>query len=195
MVALESASNAPLRFLMFPLSSVKPARCETATKVPAVSNTSTSRRAKITGTNATSRAARMSSSNSTGAIEGGADTSPPNSEIPVAQPSSEARRMPIMIAPKTCLALKMMMSVNPIRKNRVSGRATLARVTMVASLPSTMPALCSAINPIKKPMPAEMPRFRFMGMLLMSHSRIGTILMTTKITPEIKTAPSAVCHG
>ena len=55
------------------------------------------------------------------------------------------------------------------------------RPTRVAGLSTTMPAFFRAISARKKPMPAEMPKRRDMGMLLMIHSRIRNRLSRKKI--------------
>ncbi len=66
--------------------------------------------------------------------------------------------------------------------------------TLVAGLETTIPALLSAINAKKRPIPAEIPTRRDIGIELIIHSRILKILKKMKITPDTKTAARATCH-
>ena len=67
-------------------------------------------------------------------------------------------------------------------------------VTRVAGLPTTMPAFLSAISARNRPMPAAIAILSDLGIALTIHSRIGSTLMMKKMTPEMKTQPSATCQ-
>ena len=71
---------------------------------------------------------------------------------------------------------------------------SLPCVTRVALLPTTMPAFLSAISARNRPMPAAIAILSDLGIALTIHSRIGSTLMMKKMTPEMKTQPSATCQ-
>jgi hypothetical protein len=192
-VALESDSSARRRRGRCPSSLSMPARLATPTRVPAVSNTSTRSSVRITVTMDRSKAARISSSRNV-LIDGGAETRPWKSAAPVAQPRAVTASMPITTAPTVRRAESAAMSTNP-SSMKIAGVAVRSpRPTMVASLATITPLPDRAMMPRKKPMPAEMPSFRERGMALISHSRIGSTDSAMKISPEMNTAPRALCQ-
>ena len=71
---------------------------------------------------------------------------------------------------------------------------SLPWVTRVAGWATTMPAFLSAISARNRPMPAAIAILSDIGMALTIHSRIGSTLMMKKMTPEMKTQPSATCQ-
>ena len=112
-VAPESASSAPRSRGSRPSASSRPPRVATATRVPAVSNTSTSNSDRITVTIDRCSAPATSSCNRTGAGEGGAATTPWNSAAPVTQPTAAMHNMPITRAPLTPRATSAAISTKP----------------------------------------------------------------------------------
>ena len=67
-------------------------------------------------------------------------------------------------------------------------------VSRVAGLSTTMPAVFRPISPRNRPTPAPMAKRRLMGMLLSNHSRMRDRLMIMNSTPEMNTAPRAICQ-
>ena len=66
--------------------------------------------------------------------------------------------------------------------------------TRVASLATTMPADLKPRKARKAPMPAVIANFRLSGIALTIACRAPATLNTTNRTPEMKTAPRAVCQ-
>ena len=129
-----------------------------------------------------------------GARLGGADAKPSYSTMPSPMAAAVTAMIPIITAPVILRKDRAQISTKPPKNNRLSATFTSPRPTRVAGLSITMPAFFSAMSARKKPMPAEMPKRRDMGMLLMIHSRTLKILSRKKIKPEMKTAPKATCQ-
>ena len=87
------------------------------------------------------------------------------------------------------------MKKKPPADKMTSGFSRLPTVNSVVSLATTIPMLFSAIRPRKKPIPAEMAIFCERGMLSTIQRRTGKSDKITQMTPEMNTAPSAICHG
>ena len=76
-----------------------------------------------------------------------------------------------------------------------SGFETSPQVTSVDWSATTMPAPFNPTMVINKPMPAEMPYFKFCGMLFTSVSLNLNSDKITKTMPSTKIAVRATCQG
>ena len=74
-------------------------------------------------------------------------------------------------------------------------RRASPRPTRAASLPTTIPAFRKPRKARNAPMPAVMANYRPSGMARTMARRAPIMLRITNSTPEMKTAPSAVCQG
>ena len=99
MAAKLSAISACFMRGRLPLASVRPARWVTPISVPALSNTSTNRKLKITIRNEPSVTREKSSCRKVGAKDGGAATTPLNFARPSGMPITVTMRMPISVPP------------------------------------------------------------------------------------------------
>jgi len=71
---------------------------------------------------------------------------------------------------------------------------TFPSPTKVDSFATTNPAFFKPINATKRPIPTAMEDFNTFGMASIIFPRIPVTVKTKNKTPDIKTAPSAVCH-
>ncbi len=94
----------------------------------------------------------------------------------------------------TFLCISTAVPIRPRMASQAVGLVSEPRPTRVASLMTTMPADLKPRNARKAPIPAVMANFRLSGMALTMACRAPATLSTTNSTPEMKTAPSAVCH-
>ena len=99
MAAKLSAISACFMRGRLPSASVRPARWVTPIRVPALSNTSTNRKLKMTMRNDVSVIREKSSCRKVGASDGGAETMPVNFARPSGMPIAVTMRMPIKVPP------------------------------------------------------------------------------------------------
>ncbi len=154
----------------------------------------TKRKARITLTIATLSAPAMSIASQVGARLGGIDTRPLYSTSPKAQPIPVTASMLSRIAPKTLRWLSTAIIRKHTAASRAVGSPNEPMVSRVAGLSTTMPAVFRPISPRNRPTPAPMAKRRLMGMLLSNHSRMRDRLMIMNNTPEMNTAPRAICQ-
>ncbi len=195
-VARESAVRArPARGSLLSFNS--PAWLLTPTRVPAVSKRSTNKKAKITVNKPISRAPAISIFKKVGAMLGGAEKIPFGAATaPEMTPTRAVTTIPIKTAPLTRRIMSSTVTTKPNRVRRISFCIKSGlRATKVASDPMMICAFFRPIKAINKPIPAETACFMPAGITLMIVSRMRVAVKSRKITPEMKTAPSAVCHG
>ncbi|CRX23509.1 Uncharacterised protein [Klebsiella pneumoniae] len=182
------------RFSMRPSSFTRCARWATPMRVPAVSNMCTKRKARITLIMVTLNAPAMSIARKVGARLGGAENTPPYCTRPRAQPTRVTLRMLMRMPPNT----RRYSSTAIIRKHSAAssgpGEVRWPSLIRVAGLATTMPAVFRPIRPRNRPTPAPMANLRLRGMLLSSHSRTREKVSSMNITPEMNTAPRAICQ-
>lgn len=85
--------------------------------------------------------------------------------------------------------------MKPNTASSVLGDWMSPSVTMVAGDAAITPAPFRPMMARNRPTPAEIASFSECGIALTISSRIFRLVMATKITPEMNTAPSAVSHG
>ena len=83
----------------------------------------------------------------------------------------------------------------PISASATSGFAKSPRATFVESFETMMFAFCSPMKATNRPMPAEIPFFRFAGIPLMICSRILNSDIMMKMIPSTKTAVRAMVNA
>jgi hypothetical protein len=102
--------------------------------------------------------------------------------------------IPISVPPMMRRALSAMIRTKPSRHNSAGPCLRSPSVTRVALLSTTIPDSSSAMMPRKRPTPAEIASFRFLGIELMMYSRSRKTEIRRKISPEQNTPASACCH-
>ena len=130
--AVLSAIKARSRRGSLPSSPINFARRPTATKVPAVSNKSTNRKAKMTEISATSIAPFTSICKNVGEGSGGIAAMPLNVASPDIQPRTETIRIDRISAPGTFRTLSTTARKNPKAANKTVGWVSLPTSTKVA---------------------------------------------------------------
>lgn len=103
--------------------------------------------------------------------------------------------MPQRMAPLTLSWSRTAVMSRPTIATQAVGLPSEPRVTIVASFGTTIPAVRSPRNARNVPMPAVIASLRLMGIAMTIALRAPMTLRTTNSTPEMNTAPSAVCHG
>src|SRR5690625_6458842 len=98
------------------------------------------------------------------------------------------------MAPRTRKASKTAMTKKPKMANNAWCEVRLPMPTWVAGLPTTMPLLIMATRPRNNPIPAAMAERKDLGIPAIIQLRAPVAVNSTKITPEIKTAPKACCQ-
>jgi len=84
--------------------------------------------------------------------------------------------------------------MRPIKKSRTCLVVNSPRATPVAGLLAMTPAHCRPIKVIKIPIPAAIEFFKLEGTPFITASLILKRVRIIKITPDIKTIPSALFH-
>ena len=172
-------------------------RFETPISVPTVSKKSTKKKVNTTTQNSGLAISEKSILQNIGESDGGMETTPSGIfVIPRGIPTIVITIIPIRIPPVTLRASSTTMRMRPAsesRAGRLARRGVRPRST--ASLLTMIVALCRPIKVMKSPMPAEMPIFSDLGIELTTSSRTFVSVSTMNITPSMKTAASATCHG
>ncbi len=110
-------------------------------------------------------------------------------------PRAVSPRITIRMPPGTRKWLSIVMTTRPAPVSTIGQMAkSSGAVTSVAGWSITMPALCSAIMPRKKPMPAAMASLSEAGMEFISQRRNGSRLRNKNSRPATNTAASAICQ-
>ena len=197
-VAIASANRACFAFGTRPRSSSMFALAVTPIRVPTVSNISTNRKVKriiaISRENTLEKSNWNINGERLGTLNKWSVLNALRSVTPKGIPMMVAASIPISSAPLTFLENNTPMITRPMIQTSGPAEAMLPTVTRVASEPTTIPAFLKPISAIKKPIPAEIARFRLTGILLMIASRMLVPVRRIKITPSRKTAVSAVCQ-
>ena len=97
-------------------------------------------------------------------------------------------------SPRIPRANKAAITQNPTTVAAGPNEPRSPRATSVAGSSTTTPALRSATNARKSPIPAAMPVFKPRGTEFTSHARTGRMLNTTNTTPDRNTIASAACQ-
>ena len=126
-------------------------------------------------------------------IDGGSETKVSGTATsPNAAAAPVTTIMPINNAPLTLKQVSAAIKNNPAIDSKAGILfLKLPSATVVASLLTIMPALNSPIKVINKPIPAEIPIFNDLGIVLTIISRMLVKVKTINITPSTKTAASA----
>ena len=106
----------------------------------------------------------------------------------------------VMIIPKktpplTPFVIRITVTKIPKMESSVLGFDKSPIPTSVASLFTIIPEVCKPIKVINKPIPAPTACFNSTGIALINFSRRPVNVNSKKNILEIKTAPSACCHG
>ncbi len=99
------------------------------------------------------------------------------------------------MAPRTFQACIAAMMTRPASASSAVGLERSPRVTIVAGSALTMPAFCSPMKAMKRPMPAATALNRGRGIAPTISRRTPETVSSRNSTPDRKTQPSAVCHG
>ncbi len=126
--------------------------------------------------------------------EGGADTKPPKLASFSGIPMKLTINMPINVPPMTLRELSAAISTKPRRHKSAGHCLRSPSVTRVAGLATTILDSSSAMIPRNRPTPAEIASLRFLGIELMTYSRMRKTEIRRKITPEQNTPASACCQ-
>lgn len=185
-IALPARGSFP--FFIKPPSSLTPAR------VPTVSKISIKRKTNIMDKSPKLSAPIISIFMKVGSIEGGVDIRPVYFMIPKVIPNMAAINIPQRIAPLIFLIKRMLVIINPRRARIVAGLNMSPKVTKVEGCFIIRPASIRPTKAINNPMPQAIACLKDSGMASISFSRSLVRVNIIKITPSIKTQPSAVCQ-
>ena len=193
-VPMESAMKALFMPGISPFSLTRPTRCPTPMSVPIVSKISMKRSV------ATHTAMSMLMMFShcifmkMGSMPGGTFKRRSKCVSPSGIPAAAVARIPISKAPGTLRTSSMTVKRMPAAARSTEGLCRLPSVTIVSSLPSIIPALCSPINAMKSPMPGEMALRSSCGMASTILSLSPVIVSRINIMPSTNTAVRPNCH-
>ncbi|MMZ57671.1 hypothetical protein D1872_196140 [compost metagenome] len=103
-------------------------------------------------------------------------------------------RMLRIKAPFTFRAVKTAARMRPAIARMGPGVIIFPRATVVPSLATIIPAFFIPIKVMNKPIPTPIADCKTSGTDSMTFFRIPVIARIKKVTPDINTAPNAVCH-
>ena len=124
-----------------------------------------------------------------------APSGPTKTGTRVTMASTDVMRIPKRIAPFTLRYNNTAVMIRPMIASHAVGAVSEPRPIRVASLATTIPALRNPKKARKAPMPAVIANLSPSGMARTIACRAPITLKITNRAPEMKTAPSAVCHG
>ena len=174
--------------------SIIPALVVTPTRVPIVSNISTKRNVNTTTIISLVNILCHSNCQKIGSIEGGVLKIPSNLVIPIGIPINVVIRIPNSNAPLTPLTRRREVTTKPIIPSKAGPEVIFPMLISVASLFTMIPAFCSPMKEMNRPIPAPMAFFSVTGIASTIFSRRFVTVSNMKIIPSINTAVRANCH-
>ncbi len=182
------------RFSMRPSSFTRCARWATPMRVPAVSNMCTKRKARITLIMVTLNAPAMSIARKVGARLGGAENTPPYCTRPRAQPTRVTLRMLMRMPPNTRRYFEHGDHQEAQCRQQRAGRGEVAELDQGRRAGHHDAGGLQADQAEEQADSRTHGEPEAAGMLLSSHSRTREKVSSMNITPEMNTAPRAICQ-
>ena len=117
----------------------------------------------------------------------------------LASPNTQAMiatlRIPMRMAPFTARACSAAMMKRPSMASAGVGAVSFPSATVVPALATITPASFRPMNAMKSPIPPLTAANSERGTALMMSCRTPASVRMRNATPEMKTQPSATCHG
>ena len=192
---MASAINACLTRGIRPSFSSILAFVHTPTRVPIVSNISIKSIVNTTISISILNTLLQSNWQKIGSIESGQATKPFKSVNPIGTPMAVVTSKPISNAPRTFFTTRVPVISKPSKPSSGTGDIISPIVTNVALSLTIIPAFCNPIKAINRPIPTPIALRSDAGIAFTIASRRFDSVIRINITPSIKTAVSANCHG